>query len=67
VVASFEGPQLPDPTTISVQFKGEINDALPRKRHQKRHLEFSLLQIIISPYVELCQLHSIEEESRCDI
>jgi len=24
----------------SVQFKGEINDALPRKRHQKRHLEF---------------------------
>jgi hypothetical protein len=23
----------------SVQFKGEINDALPRKRHQKRHLE----------------------------
>src|ERR1700674_4681537 len=24
----------------SVQFKSEINDALPRKRHQKRHLEF---------------------------
>src|SRR6266853_2104592 len=24
----------------SVQFKGEINGALPRKRHQKRHLEF---------------------------
>src|SRR5467141_1172467 len=24
----------------SVQFKGEINDTLPRKRHQKRHLEF---------------------------
>src|SRR6266481_4970123 len=24
----------------SVQFKGEISDALPRKRHQKRHLEF---------------------------
>src|SRR5579859_6092004 len=24
----------------SVQFKGEINDALPRKRHQMRHLEF---------------------------
>src|SRR5947199_4023360 len=24
----------------SVQFKGEINDALPRKRHQQRHLEF---------------------------
>src|SRR6266480_6932551 len=24
----------------SVQFKGEINDALPRKRHQKRHLDF---------------------------
>jgi hypothetical protein len=24
----------------SVQFKGEINDAVPRKRHQKRHLEF---------------------------
>jgi hypothetical protein len=24
----------------SVQFKGEINDALPRKRHQKRDLEF---------------------------
>src|SRR5437667_11255421 len=24
----------------SVQFKGKINDALPRKRHQKRHLEF---------------------------
>src|SRR6267143_4627882 len=24
----------------SVQFKGEMNDALPRKRHQKRHLEF---------------------------
>src|SRR2546426_879241 len=31
------------PTTFSpssVQFKGEINDALPRKRHQQRHLEF---------------------------
>ena len=26
----------------SVQFKGEINDALPRKRHQKRHLEFCI-------------------------
>src|SRR5881394_3204915 len=24
----------------SVHFKGEISDALPRKRHQKRHLEF---------------------------
>jgi hypothetical protein len=24
----------------SVQFKSEINDALPRKRHQKLHLEF---------------------------
>src|SRR5438874_3823196 len=24
----------------SVQFKGEINDALPCKRHQKRHLDF---------------------------
>src|SRR5258708_32209408 len=24
----------------SVQFKGEINDTHPRKRHQKRHLEF---------------------------
>jgi leucyl-tRNA synthetase len=26
----------------SVQLKGEINDALPRKRHQKRHLEFCI-------------------------
>jgi hypothetical protein len=32
------GPSCFSPT--SVQFKGEINDALPRKRHQKRHLEF---------------------------
>jgi hypothetical protein len=24
----------------SVQFKGEISDALPRKRHQERHLDF---------------------------
>src|SRR6266480_4573822 len=24
----------------SVHFKGEISDALPRKRHQQRHLEF---------------------------
>src|SRR6267143_2949979 len=27
-------------TPTSVQFKSEINDALPRKRHQKQHLEF---------------------------
>src|SRR5438094_10324968 len=27
-------------SATSVQFKGEINDALPRKRHQKRHLDF---------------------------
>jgi hypothetical protein len=31
-------PKVFGPT--SVQFKGEINDTLPRKRHQKRHLEF---------------------------
>ena len=24
----------------SVQFKSELNDAFPHKRHQKRHLEF---------------------------
>src|SRR5216684_2663117 len=37
--ASLGGhPESFSPT--SVQFKGEINDALPRKRHQKRHLEF---------------------------
>jgi hypothetical protein len=26
----------------SVQFKSEINGALPRKRHQQRHLEFCI-------------------------
>jgi len=26
----------------SVQLKGEINGALPRKRHQQRHLEFCI-------------------------
>src|SRR5258708_32695622 len=31
-------PKVFSPT--SVQFKSEINDAFPRKRHQKRHLEF---------------------------
>ena len=30
----------------SVQFKGEINDALPRKRHQKRHLEFCTTHLL---------------------
>src|SRR6266853_4005165 len=30
----------------SVQFKGEINDALPRKRHQQRHLEFCALYLL---------------------
>src|SRR5216684_8889738 len=30
----------------SVQFKGEINDALPRKRHQKRHLEFCIAYLL---------------------
>ena len=29
-----------DFSPTSVQFKSEINDALPLKRHQKRHLEF---------------------------
>jgi hypothetical protein len=28
----------------SVQFKGEINDTRPCKRHQKRHLEFCTAQ-----------------------
>jgi hypothetical protein len=31
---------------ISVQFKGEINDALPRKRRQKRHLEFCIAHLL---------------------
>src|ERR1700682_2233123 len=31
-------PNVFSPT--SVQFKSEINDAFPRKRHQQRHLEF---------------------------
>jgi len=30
----------------SVQFKSEINDAFPRKRHQKRHLEFCTPHLI---------------------
>jgi hypothetical protein len=37
----------------SVQFKGEINGALPRKRHQKRHLEFCnayLLEAVAQPW-----------------
>ena len=25
---------------LSVQFKGEISDVVPRKRHQKRHLDY---------------------------
>ena len=33
-------PKVFGPT--SVQFKGEINDVFPRKRHQKRHLEFCI-------------------------
>ena len=36
--ASFTAPDQFSPT--SVQFKSEISDAFPRKRHQKRHLEF---------------------------
>jgi hypothetical protein len=31
---------------MSVQFKGEINDALPRKRHQKRHLDFCTAHLL---------------------
>src|SRR6202521_6357509 len=38
VPSSWGEPQIVSP--FSVQFNGEINDALPRKRHQKRHLEF---------------------------
>jgi hypothetical protein len=30
----------------SVQFKSEINDAFPRKRHQKRHLEFCTAHLL---------------------
>jgi hypothetical protein len=30
----------------SVHFKGEINDALPRKRHQMRHLEFCAVYLL---------------------
>jgi hypothetical protein len=30
----------------SVQFKSEINDAFPRKRHQKRHLEFCTARLL---------------------
>src|SRR6516165_1113867 len=32
----FRGTDAP----FSVQFKGEISGGLPRKRHQKRHLDF---------------------------
>jgi len=28
-------------------FKGEINDALPRKRHQERHLEFCIACLLM--------------------
>src|ERR1700690_3851202 len=30
----------------SVQFKSEINDAFPCKRHQKRHLEFCIAHLL---------------------
>ena len=30
----------------SVQFKGEINGALPRERHQQRHLEFCTAHLL---------------------
>jgi hypothetical protein len=37
-------PNIFGPT--SVQFKSEINDAFPRKRHQKRHLEFCTAHLL---------------------
>src|SRR5467141_4682200 len=37
-------PKVFSPT--SVQFKSEINDAFPRKRHQKRHLEFCTAHLL---------------------
>ncbi|SRR6266550_3482036 len=45
IAKHLENPLLPQSPVFrfsptSVQFKGEINGALPCKRHQKRHFEF---------------------------
>ena len=39
VAARIDDPFWKEPATLP---NGEINDALPRKRHQKRHLEFCI-------------------------
>src|SRR6266576_1458809 len=40
-------------SATSVQFKGEVNDALPRKRHQQRHLEFLTAYLLSRPHAPL--------------
>src|SRR6266576_931393 len=40
IICAIQGVHPKSFSPTSVQFKGKINDALPRKRHQKRHLEF---------------------------
>src|SRR5882762_1581845 len=40
IICASLGVHPNDFSPSSVQFKGEINGALPRKRHQQRHLEF---------------------------
>src|SRR5258708_26817096 len=42
IICAIQGVQPKRFSPTSVHFKGEINDALPRKRHQERHLEFCI-------------------------
>ena len=37
----------------SAHFKGEINDVLPRKRHQQRHLEFCTVYLLSGRKINL--------------
>lgn len=36
--------------STSVRFKSEINDAFPRKRHQKRHLDFCAAHLLMTAH-----------------